>query len=119
MGALDRETVGLVGDVELERLREIDRNQVWLGRSNGRMRLRLGEMFERFVGLQGHRELGFSTTGAYSLERLSRSGRWMGETRTVARRVLLLPRARRAFDHGELGWCNGQSAKLPPAVMRG
>ena len=29
----------------------------------------------------------------------------MGETRTVARRVAELPRARRAFDRGEYGWC--------------
>ena len=89
---------------ELERLREIDEKQVWLARSNGRMRLRLGEMFEKFVGQQGHRELGFSTTSAYSLERLSRPGRWMGEARTVARHVAELPRLRRAFDRGEFGW---------------
>ncbi|HSN83599.1 MAG TPA: HNH endonuclease signature motif containing protein, partial [Polyangiales bacterium] len=52
----------------------------------------------------GYRELGFSTLGAYALERCSRGGRWAAETRTLARRLQSLPQLTAALEAGSIGW---------------
>ena len=92
------------GDAALERLREIDRNQVFLARCNGLLRLRVGQVFARLAEGRKYKELGFNSIAAYARERLSRSGRWLVESKTVAVRLEELPRIRRAFERGEIGW---------------
>jgi hypothetical protein len=83
--------VGLI-DEELHRL----------ARGTGRLRLRIGQALHRLGG--GFHELGFSTLGAYALERCSRSGRWAAESRALARRLESLPRLSEALETGSVGW---------------
>ena len=95
-------------EIDIERLREIDRNQVALARSNGLLRLRIGEVFAKLAERRGYKELGFSSISAYALERVSRSGRWLVESKTVAQRLAELPRIRRAFERCEIGWATAE-----------
>ena len=93
-----------MGGIDIERLREIDRNQVFLARNSGLLRLRIGEVFAKLAEGRKYTELGFNSVAAYASERLSRSGRWLSESRTVAVRLVELPRIRRAFERGMFGW---------------
>jgi len=52
----------------------------------------------------GYRELGFSTLGAYALERCSRGGRWAADSRALAGRLELLPHLSAALESGSVGW---------------
>jgi hypothetical protein len=63
------------------------------------LRLRLGQVLE-VLGRGGHFELGFSSLGAYALERCDRSVRWVESARCVARRLEALPELRRAMTLG-------------------
>ncbi len=73
-----------------------------LSRGAGRLRLRIGQALHRLD--DGIHELGFSTLGAYALERCNRGGRWAAETRTLARRLQSLPRLTAALESGSIGW---------------
>ena len=73
-----------------------------LARGAGRLRLRIGQALHRLA--DGIHELGFSTLGAYALERCNRGGRWAAETRTLARRLQSLPQLTRALESGSIGW---------------
>ncbi|MBT8451497.1 MAG: HNH endonuclease [Deltaproteobacteria bacterium] len=73
-----------------------------LARGAGRLRLRIGQALHR-LGDDIH-ELGFSTLGAYALERCNRGARWAAETRTLARRLQSLPHLTRALESGSIGW---------------
>jgi len=91
----------LIPFVELQRL---DRLLAALGRGAGALRLRLGEALE-LLGVRGwHHELGFSSVGAYALERCERGPRWAAESRVVARRLAKLPLLRHALISGVVGW---------------
>jgi predicted ATP-grasp superfamily ATP-dependent carboligase len=57
----------------------------------------------------GFQELGFSTLGAYALERCSRGGRWAAESRALARRLQSLPQWTEALETGTVG---GSMAEL-------
>jgi len=80
----------------------LDEELYQLARGAGRLRLRIGQVLHR-LGL-GYRELGFSTLGAYALERCSRGGRWAAESRALAGRLELLPHLSAALEAGSIGW---------------
>ena len=73
-----------------------------LARGAGRLRLRIGQALHRLA--DGIHELGFSTLGAYALERCNRGGRWAAESRTLARRLQSLPQLTQALESGSIGW---------------
>ena len=73
-----------------------------LARGAGRLRLRIGQALHRLA--DGIHDLGFSTLGAYALERCNRGGRWAAETRTLARRLQSLPHLTEALESGSIGW---------------
>lgn len=66
------------------------------------MRLAIADGIERLVALGGVQGLGFPTVEAYARERLGRSGRWVGDARTLSRRLASCPRLREAFLSGRL-----------------
>ncbi|MBW2381517.1 MAG: hypothetical protein JRG70_18580, partial [Deltaproteobacteria bacterium] len=68
---------------------QLDEELYRLARGAGRLRLRIGQALHRLG--EGVHELGFSTLGAYALERCCRGGRWAAESRTLARRLESLP----------------------------
>ena len=60
------------------------------------LRARLGQVLD-VLGRGAVFELGFSSLGAYALERCDRSVRWVEAARCLARRVEQLPELRRAL----------------------
>jgi hypothetical protein len=87
------------------RIADVDAELVRLGRGAGGLRLRLGEVLEALGSRGGIEALGFSTMGAYVVERCGLGARWVSDTRTVARRLRELPRLRRALASGQITWC--------------
>jgi hypothetical protein len=78
---------------EVERL---DRALASSARAEAGLRLRLGQVLE-VLGRGMCFELGFSSVGAYALERCDRSVRWVEGARCIARRLEALPELRRAI----------------------
>ncbi len=91
------------GATESERLAALDRRLAQLGRGVGALRLRIGEALEAFANRGGVTAFGFSSLGAYAVERLGRTGHWAAAARSLARRLAGLPQLRRALVAGELG----------------
>jgi hypothetical protein len=89
------------GDIE-----HIDATLASLARQEGALRLRLGQLLE-MLGRGAVFDLGFSSLGAYALERCERSARWVEAARCIARRVEVLPQLRRAMALGEVSWSMG------------
>jgi len=75
---------------------------VRLTRGIGGLRLAIADGVERLDALGGVRALGFPSVAAYARERLGRSGRWVGDARTLARRLAVLPLLREAYLSGRL-----------------
>jgi len=75
---------------------------VRLTRGIGGLRLAIVDGVERLEVLGGVQKLGFPRVDAYSRERLGRSGRWVGDARTLARRLAGLPLLREAYLSGRL-----------------
>ena len=86
----------------LQGLTHLDTELHRLSRGAGRLRLRIGQALHRLD--DGIHDLGFSTLGAYALERCNRGGRWAAETRTLARRLQSLPLLTKALESGAIGW---------------
>lgn len=80
----------------------LERELVRLTRGIGSLRLAIADRIERLVALGGVQRLGFPTVEAYARERLGRSGRWVGDARTLNRRLARCPRLREAFLSGRL-----------------
>ena len=81
---------------------QLDTELYRLARGAGRLRLRIGQALHRLGS--GVHELGFSTLGAYALERCNRGARWAAESRTLARRLQSLPHLTNALESGSIGW---------------
>ena len=93
--------------LNLEGLRGLDRELAALAVGEAALRLRLGQALE-VLGGGGHHDLGFSSLGAYALERCERSVRWVEGARCMARRLEGLPRLRRAVALGVISWSKGE-----------
>jgi len=89
---------------EVERL---DTTLASLAREEGALRLRLGQLLE-VLGRGAVFDLGFSSLGAYAVERCERSVRWVEAARCLARRAEALPELRRAIAMGKLSWTMGE-----------
>ncbi len=75
---------------------------VQLTRGLGGLRLAIADGVERLESLGGVRALGFPNVDAWARERLGRSGRWLGDARTLARRLAKLPLLRELYLSGKL-----------------
>jgi hypothetical protein len=91
-----------MGDIE-----RLDATLASLAREEGALRLRLGQLLE-VLGRGGVFDLGFSSLGAYGVERCERSVRWVEAARCLARRVEALPALRRAMAVGKVSWTMGE-----------
>jgi hypothetical protein len=67
------------------------------------LRLRLGQVLE-VIGRGAVFDLGFSSLGAYAVERCERSVRWVEAACTLARRLEALPALRRDVALGKVSW---------------
>lgn len=76
---------------------ELHHELVRLTRGIGGLRLAIADGVERLEVLGGVQMLGFPRVEAYTRERLGRSGRWVGDARTLARRLEGLPLLREAY----------------------
>src|SRR5688572_10744976 len=90
------------GDIE-----RLDATLALLAREETALRLRLGQLLE-VIGRGAVFELGFSSLGAYAVERCERSVRWAEGARCLARRVERLPELRRAMAMGAVSWSMGE-----------
>src|SRR5688572_8890238 len=90
------------GDIE-----RLDATLASHAREECALRLRLGQLLE-ILGRGAVFELGFSSLGAYGVERCERSVRWVEAARCLARRVEALPELRRAMAMGTVSWTMGE-----------
>jgi hypothetical protein len=88
-------------------LEHIDANLASLAREETALRLRLGQLLE-VIGRGAVFELGFSSLGAYAVERCERSVRWAEAARGLARRLEGLPQLRRAMAMAKVSWSMGE-----------
>lgn len=84
-------------------IEHLDATLASLAREEGALRLRLGQVLE-VLGRGAVLELGFSSLGAYAVERCERSARWAEAARCLARRLEELPELRRATAMGRASW---------------
>jgi len=73
-----------------------------LTRGVGGFRLAIADGIERLDSFGGFEKLGFPSVDAYARERLGRSGRWVGDARTLNRRLAAWPALKEAFLSGRL-----------------
>ena len=85
-----------VGDLE-----RVDSELVSLAWADAALRLRLGQVLE-VLGRGAVFDLGFSSLGAYAVERCERSARWAEGASALARRLEALPALRWRVALGEL-----------------
>src|SRR5687767_12395501 len=91
-----------MGDIE-----RLDEELASHAREECALRLRLGQLLE-VLGRGAVFDLGFSSLGAYGVERCERSVRWVEAARCLARRVEALPELRRAMAMGKVSWSMGE-----------
>jgi len=96
------ETTQLAPSPPPREITQLDAELYRLARGAGRLRLRIGQALHRLGS--GVHDLGFSTLGAYALERCNRGARWAAESRTLARRLESLPHLTNALESGSIGW---------------
>ena len=97
-----REAPRLTAAPPASEVAQLDDELYRLARGAGRLRLRIGQALHRLG--EGVHELGFSTLGAYALERCCRGGRWAAESRALACRLHSLPHLAEAVETGSIGW---------------
>ncbi len=90
-----------------EEVERLDAELAGLARAETALRLRLGQVLE-VLSRGGCFELGFSSMGAYAVERCDRSARWADAACCLARRVEKLPELRRAMAFGRISWSMGE-----------
>jgi hypothetical protein len=90
-----------------EEVERLDAALASLARGESALRLRLGQVLE-LASRGACFALGFSSAGAYALERCDRSVRWAEAARCLARRVEPLPELRRGLAEGTLSWSMGE-----------
>lgn len=95
---------GMGSVMSTEAVASLDRELAGLARADGAQRLRVGDALGHLKRRSWFHELGFSSMGAYVIERCGRSARWGDDSRTLARRVSGLPVLRAALVSGRLGW---------------
>jgi hypothetical protein len=88
-------------------LQHLDAALASLAREETALRLRLGQLLE-VIGRGAVFELGFSSLGAYAVERCERSVRWAEGARCLARRLEELPQLRRALAITKVSWSMGE-----------
>jgi hypothetical protein len=88
-------------------LQHLDATLASLAREQTALRLRLGQLLE-VIGRGAVFELGFSSLGAYAVERCERSARWAEGARCLASRVEALPQLRRAMATATVSWSMGE-----------
>jgi hypothetical protein len=88
-------------------LQHLDATLASRAREETALRLRLGQLLE-VIGLGAVFELGFSSLGAYAVERCERSARWAEAARCLARRLEMLPQLRRAMAMAKVSWSMGE-----------
>jgi hypothetical protein len=88
-------------------LQHLDATLASLARGETALRLRLGQLLE-VIGRGAVFELGFSSLGAYAVERCERSARWAEAARCLARRLEALPQLRRAMAMAKVSWSMGE-----------
>jgi hypothetical protein len=84
-------------------IERLDRALASLAAEEAGLRLRLGQLPE-IMGRGAVSELGFSSLGAYAVERCERSVRWAEGARCLARRLEELPALRGALAIGNVSW---------------
>lgn len=88
-------------------LEQLDEKLAALARGEAGLRLRLGQALE-VLSRGGVSELGFSSAGAYTVERCERGARWAEVARRLARQVESLPALRQRLATGEISWSMGE-----------
>ena len=68
------------------------------------MRLQMGDGLEWLARGGNYQQLGFSSLGAFALERLERPAGWVGEARSMGRRLAERPEMRQALMEGRISW---------------
>jgi hypothetical protein len=86
----------------------LERELVWVARASGGLRVGLGFTLEALATRGGHHDLGFSSVGAYAMERCERSARWAQDSRALARRLKGLVAVRGAVLAGRIGFSMAQ-----------
>jgi hypothetical protein len=82
----------------------LDRQLVTVAMEEAALRLRLGQALEVMRRLAHCFALGFSSLGAYAVERCDRSIRWVEAACCLARRLEELPILRQATAAGRISW---------------
>ena len=92
--------------MELSRdaIEQLDRKLAGLGRREGALRLRIGELLEAMRRRGWYQLLGCSSLAAYVLERCNEKGRWGIDSAALARKLDSLPLLRAALANGVLDW---------------
>jgi hypothetical protein len=90
-----------------DEIKRLDNELASRSRVETPLRLRLGQVLE-VMSRGAAFELGFSSLGAYALERCDRRARWAEAARCLARRVEELPELRRAMAMGKISWSMGE-----------
>ena len=85
-------------------IERMDRRLAELGRADGRWRLQLGDLLERFTRLGGPTYFASPSPGAYGVQFVGRTARWCDDSRAMARRLDELPLLRAALATGRMGW---------------
>lgn len=86
------------------RIELLDARLVELARGVHNSRLELGDLLNALAIRGGHHRLGFSSLGAYCTETCGQRLRWLADSRSLARRLEVLPHLRQALVVGRIGW---------------